>query len=149
MFKKSIQLLSLATALVFTNFTFSQEGENKVSDKDLETFVEIYQEVENQNQQLQKSLVGIIEEEGMEINRFNEIYEASQNPQAEVEISKEEEVQHQSIMQKIESKQSKFQEEVAKLIVQKGMTVEKYQMVFMQIQQDPVLQEKFTALVQG
>jgi len=85
----------------------------------------------------------------LEIERFNEIYEASMSPDKEVEATNDELQKQQQAMKSIEAAQSEFQGKVTQLIKNEGFTLEKYQQVFAQLQSDEELQKKFSELMQG
>lgn len=55
----------------------------------------------------------------------------------------------QEIMTEIQTAQVAFQEKVAEIIEENGMSLEKYEAVFMELQQNQELQMKFGELLQG
>lgn len=140
---KKISLLFLSAT--FMNFSFAQ---TEVTDEDLEKFVEVYKEVQVENQKLQQGMAQTIQEKGMDVNRFNEIYQASSTPDQEVEATPEELKLHKEIVEEIEGAQADFQAEVSTLIEDAGMTLEDYQNVFAELQSDQELQQKFSELMQ-
>ena len=135
----------MISALLFQGFAFSQ---TKVSDEDLEKFVEVYQEVQVENQKLQQGLAEMVEEEGMDVQRFQEIQAMQANPNADVDASEAELATHKSIMGKIEKAQSEFQDKVSDMVEEAGMTLEEYQEVFAELQSNEELQQKFSELMQ-
>lgn len=135
----------MISALLFQGFAFSQA---KVSDEDLEKFVEVYQEVQVENQKLQQGLAEMVEEEGMDVQRFQEIQAMQANPNADVDASESELATHKSIMGNIEKAQTEFQEKVSDMVEDAGMTMEKYQEVFAELQSNEELQQKFSELMQ-
>lgn len=120
-----------------------------VSDQDLETFVVIYKEVQTENQKVQQKMVGTIEEEGMDVNRYNEINQASANPNAEVDATDEEMEMYEEVTKKVENIQTTFQQKVKTLIEEEGMSLKRYQEVYAALQKDKSLQEKFGKLMNG
>lgn len=146
MFKfKNFNVLLVSLLTIAFGFSFAQSD---VSDEDLETFVAVYQEVQAENQKLQQGMTEIIQKEGMDIQRFNEIYEASASPEKEVEATDEELETHAKVVEEIEQAQTDFQAKVVKLIEKEGMTLDRYQEVFAQLQTDQELQQKFSELMQ-
>lgn len=144
---KSLTTTVAAVAIfLVSGWSFAQ---TVVSDEDLSKFAAIYMEVQMKNQELQTSMVQLIQDEGMDINRFNEIYEASISPDKEVEATSSELATHGKVMKKIESAQSEFQAEVSELITEKGMTLERYQEVFAELQSNQELQQKFGEMMQN
>ncbi|MEX2483095.1 MAG: DUF4168 domain-containing protein [Brumimicrobium sp.] len=120
-----------------------------VSDKDLEQFVVVYKQVQTENKNIQQKMVGTIEEEGMDINRYNELNQASANPNAEVDASKEEMEKYEKVTKKVETIQTDFQQKVKKMIEDEGMTLQRYQEVYTALQSDEDLKEKFNELMTG
>lgn len=149
MFIKNTLLFASMALFGLSNGLFAQDESTNVSDEDLEIFVVIYKEVQTENKKIQQKMVGTIQEEGMEINRYNEINQASANPNAEVEASEEEMEVYDKVTKKVEKIQTDFQEEVKTLIEDEGMTLKRYQEVYAALQKDKALQEKFGELMNG
>lgn len=120
-----------------------------VSDMDLKVFVEIYKKVQKENEKMQAEMVSMVEDNGMTVERFNEVYQAQMQPDAAADISDKEQAKMQDIMTEIQTAQVAFQEKVAGIIEDNGMTVEKYEAVFMELQQNQELQMKFGEMMQG
>ena len=91
----------------------------------------------------------MVQSEGMEVQRFQEIQGMKANPNAEVDASKEEIETHEKLVVEIEKAQLEFQEKVTEMIEEGGMTIEKYQEVFAELQGNEELQQKFTEMIQG
>lgn len=64
-----------------------------VSDKEVKQFVAAIQQVQQVEMATQQEMVGEVNKEEMEVNRFNEIMQAQQDPKAEVTPPTEEEMQ--------------------------------------------------------
>src|SRR5690554_3134615 len=98
----------------------TQEQTPEVSDKELEKFANIYMEVQTESEKMQAEAVEVIEAEGMDIERFNEISNAQNNPNQEVEPNETELNQLTKINTKIEEIQTDFQGRVAGMIQKEG-----------------------------
>lgn len=120
-----------------------------VSDKELEKFATVYMEVQTESKKMQEQAVETIEEEGMEVERFNEISNSQNNPNQESEADEAEMKKLDKINTKIEEIQTEFQNKVAGMIQKEGLTVQRYQEVYTAIQQDQELQQKFSELIQS
>lgn len=94
-------------------------------------------------------MIGIVQEEGMEIQRFNEIQQAAMNPEAEVEASETEMEQHQKIATKIEEVQMGYQSQMEKSITDSGLSMERYQQIATQLQTDTELQERLKSVFEN
>lgn len=145
---KVFKQLSILSALFLMSFSFTHAQDQEVSDNDLKTFVTIYKQVQQENENLQAGMMDIVQENGLEIERFNEIYEASMTPEKEVNASEEELKKHENAMEAIEQAQTDFQGTVTKIIEKEGFTLEKYQQVFAMLQSDEELQQKFSEFMQ-
>ncbi|WP_165779292.1 DUF4168 domain-containing protein [Brumimicrobium salinarum] len=122
---------------------------NDVSNEELEKFAKIYTEVQSESQEMQSEAVTIIESEGMDVDRFNEVANAQNNPSAEVEVKEGEKEKIQAISVKIQKLQQAFQGRVQEMIKKRGLTVQRYQEVYQAIQQDQELQQKLGKMIQG
>ncbi|RFC53495.1 DUF4168 domain-containing protein [Brumimicrobium aurantiacum] len=126
-----------------------QQQTTTVSDSELEKFATIYVDVQEKSQEMQQNAAKIIQEEGMELERFNELAQANKNPNKEADATEKESKQLTKINTKIQKIQTEFQAKVAEMIQEEGLTVKRYQEVFAALQQDKSLQEKFGAMIQG
>ena len=157
MFLKGFFYFPVLCLTMFVSSVFAQSlppvdnsaPKQEVSDKDLEMFVEIYKIIQEENEKLQQEMMGVVEEGGMTVERFNEVYQAQMQPDSGADISKKEQEQMQEIMAEIQTAQVAFQEKVAEIIEENGMSLEKYEAVFMELQQNQELQMKFGELMQG
>lgn len=126
-----------------------QEQTKDVSDKELNNFADAFTEIQSQNQKMQQEAVKTIQDEGMEIQRFNEIASGENDPETKSDATAEEKKQMEHIKTKLQEMQVKFQEKVAGMIEKKGLTVQRYQEINNAVQQDKVLQDKLQKLMQG
>lgn len=149
MFIKNTLLFAGMALFGLSNGLYAQDENKNVSDEDLETFVVIYKEVQTENQKVQQKMVGTIQEEGLDVNRYNEINQASANPNAEVDASEEEMEIYEKVTKKVENIQLSFQEKVKTMIEEEGMSLQRYQEVYAALQKDKALQEKFGELMNG
>jgi len=150
MFIKNTLLLASLALFGLSNGLFAQDENKSVSDKDLETFVVIYKEVQTENKKIQQKMVGTIQGEGMEIKRYNEINQANANPNKEIEASAEEMEAYNEVTKKVNKIRTEFQAEVKSMIDEaEDMTLEKYQKIYGELQKDKSLQKKFGELMEG
>ena len=139
--------LFLSLGLLMFGFAASAQTEASVSDADLQKFADAYQSVMQANQEVQGKMVAAIQEEGMEPQRFNEIYEAKMDPEKEVEATEDEMEMHTAAMSKIEAMQQGVQKMMQETIKEKGLTMKKYEEIGAQLQQSPELQQKMQAIM--
>ncbi|WP_029036633.1 DUF4168 domain-containing protein [Salinimicrobium xinjiangense] len=126
-----------------------QQEQTEVSDADLQKFVAAVQQIQVVSQQAQQEMMQVVQEEGMEIPRFNEIHEASMNPEVEVEVTAEEKAKHKEIIVQLEGMQADIQKQMEKLITDQGLSLEKYEQIAMRLQSDPALQQRIQQMIQG
>lgn len=125
-------------------------AQDKVSDADLNAFTEVYKVMLAENQQAQNSIFAMIEDEGLDVNRFAEIESAvNQNIHEGEKPSEKELAIHKKIHQNIEKIQSDFEVVIEKEIEKQGMTKEQYEKVANAISADQELQQKLQEKMMG
>ena len=132
-------LMSLFTFSVV--FAFANPSD-QVSNEDLEKFANIYLEINKVDQLAQNEMVETITNEGMDVEVFNDMMNAYQNPDETLEASNEELQQFQEVATKVVEIHNNAQEEMQQVILDNGFSVEKYQEVATAIQENPELQQK-------
>ncbi|MFN2262045.1 MAG: DUF4168 domain-containing protein [Psychroflexus sp.] len=142
--KKSILTVGI---FLFGMFATVAQTESKVSDADLEKFADAYMALQQDNQQVQQKMVTAIEGEGLSAERFNEIHQASMDPNSESDASAEEKKQHEAALAQVEKIQEGNQKKMEKKIKEKGLTMEKYEAIGAKLQQDPEMQQKLQAMM--
>lgn len=134
----------LAVTLLFSAATFAQ---TEVSDSELNKFADAYKAVQMENQEVQQSMVEMIQKEGLELDRFQSIQQATVNPEVEVDATREELANYKKVMAGIEKMQPKLQEDMAKLIADNGLSLDRYQEIGAALQSDQELQQKLQAIM--
>ena len=143
--------VSISSTAVFAQVNQNQQAQTQqkeISQEELENFAQAFQAMRLMNQQVQQEMAGLVENEGMEIKRFNEIHQATVDPQQEVEATSEEKKQYKAITSEIEKRQASFQGKMEKLITDEEMTLKRYEEIATQLQNDPELQERLRAVFQ-
>lgn len=127
---------------IFSTSALLAQTNPKVSDAEIEKFAVTFQKMRMINQEAQKELSEAITREGMEINRFNTIHQAQMDPEAEVELTKEEEKKYEEIIKDLNEMQAEFRKEIEDMIEEGGLTIERYEQIGNQLQKDAELQER-------
>ncbi|WP_081212098.1 DUF4168 domain-containing protein [Salegentibacter sediminis] len=157
-----LRLKRIATSLFFTavigSFTAvaqtpqqmapQQQQQVEVNDEELTKFANAYQGITVINQQAQQEMIKVVEDSGFDVKRFNEIHQASLDPNKEVEVTSEEKAQHKEVVSEIEGMQSEFQAEMEEVIKEQGLSVERYEQLAMALQRDTALQQRLQKLMQ-
>jgi hypothetical protein len=123
--------------------------QTEVSDAELEKFAQAFQRIRMINQEAQQQMTQVVQDEGMDIQRFNEIYQASMDPAVNVETTSEEQKQYANISSEIEKMQGSFQSRMEEVITAQDLTVQRYEQIATQLQTDPQLQERLRAVFEG
>ncbi len=133
----------LMAILIGCSSIFAQTPQQEpVTDEEVKLFAAVYKEMQVINQGAQQTMIAAIEDEGMDIQRFNEIFQARQMPGQQVELAEDELEKFENATKEIEKIQEKIQLQMEEKIVELGLTPERYQEIGMQIQSSPELQSK-------
>jgi len=130
--------------------TFAQvpaQEKVEVSDAELGKIANAFKGIQKVNAQAQQEMVKIVEESGFELERFNELYEASQSPDKNVEANDEEKEKFGVVINEMQNKQTTFQKQMEEVIVKEGITLERYQQVAVVLQSDRALQQRLQAIL--
>ena len=136
--------------LLTTSFSYalSQETTTEISDEELKTFVAVQQEIEQENVHIQNEMVEVIKNNDLTIERFNEIYEGQMNPEKTVEMNDSEKSTYDVVMTEIQKIQEGFQSKAGDIMNKNNMSPEDYQKVYVTIQSDSSLQDKYQELME-
>lgn len=144
---KSIKLFKILL-VCFTTVgigTFSQinaQEQVEVSDAELDQIASAYQGIQKVNMEAQQKVVSAVEDSGFDTDRFNELYQASTTPEKAVEATDEEKEKFGQVMNQIQQMQVGFQKEIEEIIVDEGISMERYQTIAMALQTDTKLQQR-------
>lgn len=118
-----------------------------ISDAQLAQFADAYINMQKENQAAQSQIMTMIEEEGLEVERFSEIQQAASDPSLESNATPEEVKKHATVMAKIEGMQDHFEERAIAGIEASGITMEEYQAIATALQKDQALVTKLQAIL--
>ncbi len=121
-----------------------------VNDDELAKFAKAYQRIMVGNQEAQKEMGQIVEDKQFKIQRFNEIHQATLDPNAaEVgNVTPEEKENYTEAVKEIEGLQPQFQKKMEKAIIAQDLTVERYEKLAMALQSDVSFQTRFQKMLQ-
>lgn len=122
---------------------------DEISDEELVTFLEASDAIQPIQEKAQEDMQKVIEDEGMEFQRFQQIMMAMQNPQMadQMDVSADEEESIQAMQPKLMEIETEATDEITTEIADKGLQVERYQAIFMSLQQHPELMERLEDLM--
>lgn len=137
------------TFLMVGAASFAQE-QATVSDEELTQFATAFQSVQKVSMDAQGEMMEVIQASGIEMQRFNELYNESQAAEDNVPASatEEEAKNFKNALDRIEVLQPVYEDKMNKAIVAAGMTTERYEEVMMVIQTSPELQQKIQTMMQ-
>lgn len=124
----------------------SPEAQN-ISDEELEKFVDIDMQLQPLQQQAQQEMIAKVEENGMAVEKFQEIAQSQQ--QGDTASYSEEELQSfNEINEDLSEIDSQLRQEAEAKMEEEGVTMQRYQEIAMAINQDPNLQQKLQEIYQ-
>lgn len=126
-----------------------QQQKVEVTDAELNKFAKAFQGIRVIGQKSQQEMVQVVQNEGMKVERFSKIHEATLNPQMKVEATEEEKAQHKKITSKLEDMQVSVKEQMEEVITKSGLSLERYEQIAMGLQSDRELQQRLQAVLQG
>lgn len=123
--------------------------QEEISDEELKKFANAANAIQEIQMKAQEEMVQKVTDAGMDLERFNEIAEAQQNPEAEVEVSDEEEKQLETINDALGEIQEDTDSKMVEAVEEEGFTIERFQEIYAQLQSSPELQQRLQQLSQG
>jgi hypothetical protein len=150
MFKFNKHLKSLFLVVLFgSTVAFAQTPQmpgtpqqKPVTDEEIRLFAEAFKEVQVLNQDAQQLMIDAITAEGLELERFTEIYQSLQMPDQQGDVAEDEIQKYENASSEIEKIQSEVQVKMEAKIADAGLTPERYQEIGMALQNSPELQQK-------
>lgn len=123
----------------------------QVDDEELSTFVKAADKVSTITRETQKKMEEVIKGEGLEPERFVEIYKYRQNPKLEPsnEINDKEKASFDEATQKVETIQKNAEKQQIEAIKSEGMEVKRYVRIARAVQQDQDLQNRIREMING
>lgn len=117
----------------------------EVSDEDLQKLSNITKVGQGIQEEADKKMKGVVEEGGMEYERFQEIMMAQQNPQlaGQIEVTEEEQSTLQELQPDLMQINQEAQQQYIATIEEEGMELQRFQQIAQAIQAHPEVAERF------
>lgn len=117
----------------------------EVTDEHLEKVSNVTQAGQGIQEEADEKMKGVVEEVGMEYERFQQIMMAQQNPQLadQIDVSGEEEEALQQIQPELMQINQEAQEKYVTKIEDEGLSVQEFQQIAQAIQTHPEVAERF------
>lgn len=128
-----------------------EEVDIDVSDDELEQFVEAFMAASQIQQEAQMEMMEAIEDEGMSVEKYNEIVEGQQMGQQQEdmeEVSEEDMELFESLQEMLEVIQAEVEDDIIEAIEDTGMDMERFQEIEMAARTDEEIQQKLQQLIQ-
>lgn len=126
-----------------------QEVVTDFNDEELKQFASAAGKVMEIQQKTQEDMIKVIEDENLELDKFNQILMSQQNQEAEkVDATAEEMAAFNNASQKIMEIQTNIQSDVIKTIEDEGLEPQKYEQIMLAYQASPEIKAKIDALIQ-
>ncbi len=147
--KKSQVFSILALAFIVLFSTPLKANPGGFSDEELEKFANAILQVMTIQHEGQAEMIEIIEDHGMTVERFNEIMmQAQEMPLEQVEATEEEKEVYLEVIEQIDEIQIELEEELVEVIEEEGLSIEKYEEIMQEYQQNPELQQLIQQMLQ-
>lgn len=144
---KSLKIKSLFIAMsVLGSLTVFAQEQN-VSDTELGQFADAYIEMQVQNQKSQQDMIAVIEDEGLKVERFNEIQQASMDPNQKLDATADEIKKHANATSKLEKMQPELEKKAIASIESVGISLQQFEALSNKIQDDQKLQQRVQAII--
>lgn len=145
-------LLAIYPATVSAQDTVPQpsnEMRSDFSDDELRSFVKANEKVMAIQMEGEQKMIKAIEDEGLSLDRFNEILEQQRDPQRGTETSAEDLKSFNSAAQQILQENAKLERAMESSIQEEGIDVETYKQIMLAYQQNPAIYDRVNKMANG
>lgn len=131
-----------------------------VSDDEAEQFVDAAMDAQEVQMEAQKKMIGVIEEEGLDVETYQKIAQSNQmgqSPQGQgqgqgqdeqSDISEGDMEKFESVSESLQEMQGEIQQEVVAAVENAGMEMQRFQQISQAAQQDPELRKTIQSKMQ-
>ncbi|MEW2922356.1 DUF4168 domain-containing protein [Muricauda sp. ANG21] len=120
----------------------------EVTDAELNKIASAFQDIQKVNMEAQEKVMETVKDNGFEVDRFNEMYQASASPEKSVDATDDEKQRFGKLMSELQQMQVGFTEQIEEIISNEGMSIERYQAIAMALQTDSELQGRLKSKLQ-
>lgn len=145
---KKVTLL-LSVILLSSVSLIAKTNSKEVSNTELANFAKAYVEVQNISQDSQQKMVKVIQDEGLDVQRYNAIVKAQQTEDKDFVVTQDELDKIQVINSQLIVIDTETKEAIQKKITASSLTLESYQEIMEAVQSDEELQKKLHELLQS
>lgn len=131
-----------------TNPEQTNQQAEAISDEELQQFVLVSQKLQAINQETQQSMLQAVQDAGMDVERYSEIYQAIQDPKKEANPTKKEKEQFAAASNQFQKIQIDAQQQMQEMLKTEGITQNRFQEISTSLQRSPELQQRIEKLQQ-
>lgn len=124
------------------------EVRDDFSDDELKLFIKANKKVSALQAETEQKMTKVIEDEGLTVERFNEILELQRDPKKRAEASPEDMNSFNNAAQVIIEENRKAEQEMAVSIESEGINLDTYKEIMVAFQQSPEVQNRIRELAQ-
>lgn len=132
-----------------SNSSPPQTDNGEISDNDLLVFASVNLKVQEINQEAQADMIEVVEENGMDVDRYSQILQAEQSPEVQSDATAEEKAKFDAIAAEIQTMQEQFQSKIDAYLTENNISEAEMQQLAMQIQSDSTLMQRYIMLQQA
>ncbi len=122
--------------------------QEEITDAQLRKFASAIFSLRQIDQNARTEMGKLIQEQGMELEKFNEIYRAKQNPAAELNLSEQVEQQYEKIMNELEGLQQDYLQKKQNAVADAGLEFQTFETIANRIQTDPELRQRLAVMLE-
>lgn len=122
----------------------AQAAPIEVSETQIDSFVSAYQAIQTIQQSVQADLVAAVEAEGLTVDDYNTIAEAQQSPETVTEVAPDQAAQFAAATEQVSTLREEARMEMQAAIEAENLSIEEFEQILAQAQQDPDLQQAIT-----
>jgi hypothetical protein len=139
----------LSIILLSSVSLIAQTSSKDVSDAELANFAEAYKKVQAISQESQQEMVKVVQDEGLDVQRFNTIMKSQQSNEQGIEVSDAELEKVKAINGQLKEIDTKTNKKLQKTISDSDLTVARYQEIMASLKNDQQLQMKLQQHLQN
>lgn len=136
-------VMVMSTSGITQTVTPSQQQQNgeEITDADLKKYVKVSRAMEKMQQSSQQEMTKIVEDQGMEVQRYSEIARSQQSGN-EIEMTDKEKGQFEAIQTKLQEYNADYQKKVQGVMETNDMDQQKFMQIRQQLSQSQELQNR-------
>lgn len=140
-------LLRLTTIVFFT--VTSVVAQDVVTDTELENFAKAIVEIQDMNLQAQTEMINVVESAGLDLDAFEPLYEAkiTNDTEALAKLTEAENRNLDNILARFDALGA-YYDRMAEEMIAKNFTLERFDEISVQLENDPALVAKLQAMLE-